>query len=1464
MKRDIKTLARELDGETVELLEKLGEGGQGSVWRARVCDEYFALKWYEPGSSQEISRRLSRLIAIGRPSDAFLWPVAVVRDTEDKGFGYLMPMLEPGYRAVTELMSGAVEISYQALVTSAARLAGAFRDLHARGMCYGDINFENIFIHPHTGAILICDNDNVVVDGDETSVLGTMRFMAPEIVRGEGRPCADTDRWSLAVLLFYMFMVHHPLEGALEQNIRCLDLPAMEQLYGYAPRFIFDPDDVSNRPDPERQQSVILYWGIYPLFLKDHFTRSFTEGIADPRDGRVRETEWIEVMRRLLDSLCPCPCGADNFYDVDVLRAAPLTRARCWDCGARISLPARMRLEDGRVIILREGTTLCGHHLLKFPGDRGDDVFAVVRRDERGHLALSNVSEQTWRMNFIGKPWTDLRPGEELSLESCVAILFEDTRDMPKLYIKTKSGPRAIDIATRAKLDEELARRGKNTRISLDGGETYKKKKEYGELDWDGFLFASADKTPEPVEERKTIVSQGRKKAQQNKAAPIPAPAPFDSSELEKAIVATREHISRSLETIANVVAREVSTLHGRLEVVDSSVEEIGNELTVQAASVGRDDGKHELAATTIREVQKELESRLSNDKISALIDDAIKKHWRVEREALRDPLEKRIGGLEAQLGENKKELASELDAKTRDLAEDVKSRQRELAESAGKIIESQKAIDALIDDEVDQIRKFRPGTITRMQQEIERLEEELKSKRGELEERDKRIHSLNIELHGLRVIEENEGYSREQLSKVFEENQSLRTKLEDRNALELERDELRSRVEELEKVQALYRAGQEIKRDEGELHRELTDARGDLDKTKASLEGARSEVKLLKGAKRDLETRLDALRSEKEELAKKARDAEADRDEKKNLLEDYQSREQELKDRDSALKEERCEWDQKKRDERDDLDKELQKQREDELEKLRVEARAKALGEHTNEIRKLKDRIAELEQEIARLAPMEKSLEDMTRCYNEICEERVEWLAKRDDLDKEINGLEGNRACLESQLAELLEQKTTREEALAQLEGDIGEKTGELGEVRGRLEKIEQQLEETQRALVVDRAAREEPLHRPVIAVEGTMPQKKQIERDWLKGVKERIRQEGFVFPERLVDSFHTSLKIARWAPLTVMAGVSGTGKSELARLYSRFGGLHYQMVSVQPNWDSPQDLLGFFNYMDNSYQATPFVRALTQSQRKREDRDGFERELLLVLLDEMNLARIELYFSEFNSKLEARRGLSDEEKIAIEVNLGGGYSTELTLPDNVLFVGTMNEDETTQTLSDKILDRGNVISFPRPRRLESRDSTRALERYDERIQKERWSSWIKHPGGESAPGFGVEARENLRDALDAINQAMSGVERAIGHRVLQAIEAYVTNHPAVASANASSDDAWRRAFEDQLMQKVMPKLRGVATDTRSGRACLGEIEDVLRERAGGIVEDFNKARESSHGSFVLRSAEYLTREDG
>ena len=113
------------------------------------------------------------------------------------------------------------------------------------------------------------------------------------------------------------------------------------------------------------------------------------------------------------------------------------------------------------------------------------------------------------------------------------------------------------------------------------------------------------------------------------------------------------------------------------------------------------------------------------------------------------------------------------------------------------------------------------------------------------------------------------------------------------------------------------------------------------------------------------------------------------------------------------------------------------------------------------------------------------------------------------------------------------------------------------------------------------------------------------------------------------------------------MLAGVSGTGKSELPRLYSHFGGLYFEPLSVQPNWDSQESMLGFFNSIDNRFDAQPVLRFLAQSQKPwvpaTDEHDGYPGladAVCMVLLDEMNLAHPELYFAEFLSKLELRRG--------------------------------------------------------------------------------------------------------------------------------------------------------------------------------------------------------------------------------
>lgn len=112
--------------------------------------------------------------------------------------------------------------------------------------------------------MLICASDNVIENGQKPEVAGTIGFMAPEVTTSSAFPSIETGKHSLAVLLFYMFMLHHPLKGTKEEQIRALDQPARVKIYGKEPLFIFHPTDTSNRPHPQYHKAVLNFWPIYP------------------------------------------------------------------------------------------------------------------------------------------------------------------------------------------------------------------------------------------------------------------------------------------------------------------------------------------------------------------------------------------------------------------------------------------------------------------------------------------------------------------------------------------------------------------------------------------------------------------------------------------------------------------------------------------------------------------------------------------------------------------------------------------------------------------------------------------------------------------------------------------------------------------------------------------------------------------------------------------------------------------------------------------------------------------------------------------------------------------------------------------------------------------------------------------------------------------------------------------------
>lgn len=394
------------------------------------------------------------------------------------------------------------------------------------------------------------------------------------------------------------------------------------------------------------------------------------------------------------------------------------------------------------------------------------------------------------------------------------------------------------------------------------------------------------------------------------------------------------------------------------------------------------------------------------------------------------------------------------------------------------------------------------------------------------------------------------------------------------------------------------------------------------------------------------------------------------------------------------------------------------------------------------------------------------------------------------------------------------------------------------------------------------DREARIRDIESPLIEVDYPREANKVDEIEWLDRISKSCIDYGLSFPRRILYAFHTALKTAEWSPVTVLAGVSGTGKSELPRLYSHFGGMNFLSLSVQPNWDSQESMLGFFNSIDNKFDAQPVLRLLAQSQKMKEESYpfGLLDVMTLILMDEMNLSHVELYFAEFLSKLELRRGCKGNDVPNLAVKLGAGIEHyNLPLGRNVLWAGTMNQDETTKSLSDKVLDRGIVINFPRPTTLERRKELKPLGDQTPLLSRKVWESWWCRKSI-----FGDDQILPYKGFIETMNTSLSKVGRALGHRVWQSIEYYMSNYPEVILAQKTNDDrllakAMKTAFEDQLVQKVMPKLRGIETRGVSKSQCLDMIRSQLVEDDYAIIEDFDLACEFGYGQFIWNSANYI-----
>jgi eukaryotic-like serine/threonine-protein kinase len=409
----------------------LGEGGQAEVYRARIGTGDYALKWYRADYIQADPRlweRLKAAIRRGMPTDKFLWPFDLTSLPRSPAYGgYLMPIKEPQFISLVDLIARRSEPSFRSLTTLAFHLADSFLKLHASGLCYRDINFGNIFFHPLTGDIRIGDTDNVDIDGKPGGIMGTWGFMAPEVARYEAAPSSMTDRFSLAVLLFYIFVLGHPLKGKRELTLPYdpVDPDGSKRLCALDPVFVFDPVNDSNRPAPGIHEVVQNFWAIYPNSLRDLFTCSFTQGLREPH-ARVTDNGWRRELCQLRDSIFPCPqCSAELFFDLDHLR---IHRAlpSCWSCGVVPTPPPRMRVAQAKsswVVMLPPGAQLFGHHL---DADAYNFTRPLAEVLERPY-GLRNLSGRPWTVRTEDQPSASVPAGATLPLTQPCRIEFGKT-----------------------------------------------------------------------------------------------------------------------------------------------------------------------------------------------------------------------------------------------------------------------------------------------------------------------------------------------------------------------------------------------------------------------------------------------------------------------------------------------------------------------------------------------------------------------------------------------------------------------------------------------------------------------------------------------------------------------------------------------------------------------------------------------------------------------------------------------------------------------------------------------------------------------------------------------------------------------------------------------------------------------------------------------------------------------------
>lgn len=341
----------------------------------------------------------------------------------------------------------------------------------------------------------------------------------------------------------------------------------------------------------------------------------------------------------------------------------------------------------------------------------------------------------------------------------------------------------------------------------------------------------------------------------------------------------------------------------------------------------------------------------------------------------------------------------------------------------------------------------------------------------------------------------------------------------------------------------------------------------------------------------------------------------------------------------------------------------------------------------------------------------------------------------------------------------------------------------------------------------------------------------------------------------EKLFMSFHTN-------QITILSGEPGTGKTSLVEGFADAISAELRMIAVQPNWTDNQDLLGFYNPIEKTYVSTPFLDAITEAIQ-------YPDKLFIICLDEMNLAHVEYYFSEFLSKLQTKNRIlnlysdyvyermgeelhgkirryvdkdikfdikdtektdsiilsldkkEDEERFKLiwQWEMFKRYKSSIKIPFNIRFVGTVNKDETTKNLSPKVVDRSFIIELNGSTKQVEEYMLENIEEYETKYSQKLILSPEDFLINRSDLDLSTQGKiEIIKDILKKLNVYLNNrfddqVKQIVGSEVLSDKDKlfdYIVSSMVLPKININieqRDNEWVNRLEKQLQQSDISK---------------------------------------------------------